>query len=329
MTVRRLGVVGALALGLLLASVAADAQQTTKVPRVGWFGLTTRAGNTDLIEGFRDGLHKLGYEDGKGILIEYRFADGQAERLPGLAAELVRLGVDVVVTSSTPSTIAIKEATRTIPIVMVSIGSPDESGLVASLARPGGNVTGVSGAYGDFAVKWLELVREVAPRASRVGYLYNSANRDIQLRSKHVMGSGQTLGVTVQPFTVTTPAEIEPQLAAMVKARVHAVIVDSDGVLRTRRKETVEFLARARLPAIYGNQDYVDAGGLMSYGPSRPEMARRAAVYVDKILKGAKPADLPVERPTKFELVINMRTANALGVTLPQALLLRTDHLIQ
>jgi putative ABC transport system substrate-binding protein len=328
---RGIGLASAFTLGLLIAPSVAGTQESKagKGHQIGWIGATVLAGNADLIAGFQDGLRHLGYEDGKNVRTEFRFADGRVEGLPGLAAELVGLNVDVLVATSTPATVAAKQATRIIPIVMVGPGNPEESGLVASLARPGGNVTGVSGAYGDFATKWVELVREIVPKASRIGYLYNPDNPDSRPRSRKLTTSGRTLGVTIHAFSVTTPSQVEPQLAAVAKLGVHAIVVDPDPVLRAKRKETVEFLARARLPAMYGIQDYVDAGGLMSYGPNRLEMGRRAAVFVDKILKGAKPADLPVEQPTKFALAINTTTAKALGLTLSQTLLLRADELIQ
>ncbi len=327
---RTVALVVMLALGLLLAPLAAGAQQPAgKIYRIGWLSGTVPAGSSDLIAGFREGLRQLGYVEGKSIVIEYRFAEGRTEQLPTLAVELVSLNVDVLLAQGTPVTLAAKRATATIPIVIVGPSNPVEVGLIASLARPGGNVTGVSSGYVDVAAKWVELLREVVPKASRIGYLENLDNLANQTFVKHVMTAGRTLGVAVRVFSATKPDEVERQLTAIAKARVQAILVSPDAVLRTKRKETVEFAAKAHLPAMYGGRDYVDDGGLMSYSPSRPEMGRQAATYVDKILKGAKPADLPVEEPTKFELVINMRTAKALGLTIPQSVLIRADEVIQ
>ena len=317
--------------GLLAAPLAAEAQPLRKIPRIGWLSLSTQAGNADILAGFREGLQQAGYTEGKNITIEYRFADGRAERLSSLAAELVGLPVDAIVVTGSQATAAAKQATTTIPIVMVSVGDPVGLGFVASLARPGGNITGVSAAHGDIAAKWLELLREVVPRASRIAYLDDfSPNTPItQIFLKQILVAGRSLGVSVQSFSVTKPDDIEPQLTAMARARVQAVVVGPTPVPRTRWKEIVEFAARNRLAAMYGGRDYVDGGGLMSYNPSRPGMGRQGAVYLAKILKGAKPADLPVEEPTKIELAINLKTAKQLGLTIPQSLLIRADEVIQ
>ena len=314
---------------LLLAAPFGAEAQAGKVPRIGVLTLASLAGNADYIEGFRAGLCQLGYVEGKSILIDYRFADGSAEQLPGLAAELLRLGTDVLVTPTTPSTIAAKQATKTVPIVLMGVGNPLETALIDSLAKPGGNITGVTSAYDEIAAKWLQLLLEAVPRASKVGFLGNLANPYQQTVVKHLWAAGQTLGVAIQIFSAMKSDEVEPQLKAIAKARLHAIVVGGDPVLRTKRKETVAFLARARVPAMYAGKDYVDEGGLMSYDPSRPEMGRQAAVYVDKILKGAKPADLPVEQATKFELIINLKTAKALGLTIPPSLLLRADQVVE
>jgi putative tryptophan/tyrosine transport system substrate-binding protein len=316
---------------LLAAPLAAEGQQARKLAQIGWLGLTTRAGNTDLLSGFREGLQHAGYAEGKNIAIELRFADGRAERLPGLAAELVDLPADVIVVTSSQAAAAAKRATMTIPIVMMSVGAAADLGLIASLARPGGNITGVASAHQDFAAKWLQLLYEAVPKAARIGYLEDlSSNAPVtQILLKEILVAGRTLGVSVQTFSVPTPDAVASQLVAMARARVQGVVVGPTPVPRTRQKEIVEFVAKNRLPAIYGGRDYVDAGGLMSYNPNRPDMGRQAAAYVDKILKGAKPADLPVEEPTKFELVINLKTAKALGLTIPPSLLGRADEVIQ
>ena len=316
---------------LLAAPLTARAQPARKVPRIGWLSLSTAAGNADILAGFREGLQQVGYTEGKSITIEYRFADGRFERVSNLAVELVDLRVDAIVVTGSQAAAAAKQATATIPIVMVSVGDPVGMGFVASLAKPGGNITGLSAAHGDISVKWLELLREVVPKASRIGYLEDlSPNTPItQIFLRRILAAGRSLGVSVQAFSVTRPDDVEPQLTAMTRARIQAVVVGPTPVPRTRQKEIVEFVARSRLPAMYGGRDYVDAGGLMSYNPSRPGMGRQGAVYLDKILKGAKPADLPVEEPTKIELVINMKAAKALGLTIPQSLLLRADEVIQ
>jgi putative ABC transport system substrate-binding protein len=316
---------------LLTAPLVAEAQPATKVWRIAWLTLAAPAGNADLIGGFGDGLRQLGYKEGTNITIEYRFAEGRAERLSNLAVELVNLHVDAIVVTGSQAAAAAKHATTTIPIVMAGVGDPVGIGLITSLAKPGGNITGLSMAHGDISAKWLELLREVVPRASRIGYLEDlSPNTPItQIFLRQILAAGRSLGVSVQAFSVARPDDVEPQLTAMIRARVQAVVVGPTPVPRTRQKEIVEFAARNRLPAMYGGRDYVDAGGLMSYNPSRPNMARQSALYVDKILKGAKPADLPVEEPTKIELVINMKAAKALGLTIPQALVVRADQVIQ
>ena len=317
--------------GGFLAPLAAEAQPARKVPRIGWLGVPTAAGNADFLAGFREGLQQAGHAEGKSIAIEFRFADGRAERLPGLALELVGLPADAIVVTSAQAAAAAKRATVTIPIVMVSVGDPVGVGLIGSLARPGGNITGVSTAHEDFAAKWLQLLHEAVPKASRFGYLEDlGPNSPItQIFLKEILAAGRTLGVSVQTFSVPTPDDVGPQLTAMARAGVQAVVVGPTPVLRTRQKEIVEFAARNRLPAIYGGRDYIVAGGLMSYNPSRVGMGRQGAVYVDKILKGAKPADLPVEQPTKFDLVINMKSVKALGLTIPPSFLLRADEVIQ
>jgi putative tryptophan/tyrosine transport system substrate-binding protein len=326
---KRLGLTVVLTFSILASPLAADAQPA-QIPRVGWLGLPGQAGNADTVAGFREGLRELGYTDGKNVTIEYRFAEGRTERLAHLAAELVRLPVNAIVVTSGPATIAAKRATATIPIVIVGVADPVGIGAITSLAQPGGNVTGVSSANEDISAKWLELLREVVPKASQIGYLDDLDSPTAQIFLKHLQASGRTLGVSLRVFSVTKPDAVAPQLTAILRARVQGIVVGSGPMPRTRQREIVEFAAQHRLPAMYGNGgDYVDAGGLMSYGPSRSGMGRQGAVYVGKILKGAKPADLPVEQPTKVELVINMRTAKALGLTIPSFLLLRADRVIE
>ena len=322
-----------LALGLsvavLAASLGAEAQPVKKTPRIGWLAPVGPSGIADVIGGFREGVRRHGYTEGKDVLIEYRFADGRAERLPGLALELVKLPVDAIVAAGSQAATAAKQATTTIPIVMVSVGDPVGAGLVASLAKPGGNITGVSAAHGDIAAKWLELLREVVPKAAQVGYLEDPNTPLSQIFFREILGAGRSLGVSVQIFAVNNPDDVDAQLNAMTRARVQALVIGPTPLLRSRQKEIVAFAVRNRLPAIYGGRDYVDAGGLMSYNPSRPEMGRQGAVFLDKILRGAKPADLPVEAPTKIELVINLKAARGLGLVIPQSVLVRADHVVE
>ncbi len=326
---RLIGLAVVLTLSLALTPLAAESQPARKVPRIGWLGLPGQAGNADIISGFWEGLRQLGYTEGKNITIEYRFAEGRAERLSNLAVELVNLHMDAIVVIGGQAATAAKQATSTIPIVMVSVGDPVGAGLVASLAKPGGNLTGLSAAHGDISVKWLELLREVVPRAARIGYLEDPNSPMSPIFLRQILGAARTLGVSMQVFPITSPDNVESQLTAMSQARMQALVVDSTPIPRTRQKEIVAFAARNHLPAMYGGRDYVDAGGLMSYNPSRPDMGRQGALYVDKILKGAKPGDLPVEQPTKFELVINLKTAKALGLTIPQSILVRADEIMQ
>jgi putative ABC transport system substrate-binding protein len=238
------------------------------------------------------------------------------------------LHVNAIVVIGSQAAIAAKQATATLPIVMVSVGGPVEVGLIASLARPGGNITGVSSAHSDISAKWLELLLEVLPRASTIGYLDDLDSPVSAIFVRTMLAAGRNRGVSVQAFAVSQPDDVEPQLAAMTRARVQGIVVGTNPVPRTRLKAIVQFATRNRLPGIYGGRDYVEAGGLMSYVPSRPDMGRQGALYLDKILKGAKPADLPVEQPTKIEFAINMRAAKTLALTVPASLLLRADHVV-
>jgi len=312
----------------------ASAQQAGQVPRV---GILSPASPTSadrspsdlavLFSAFRDNLRELGYVDGQNIKIESRWAEGNYERLPGLAAELVRLKVAVIVTYGTPASQAAKRATGTIPIVMAAIIDPVVSGLVTSLARPGGNITGNSMMSPDLVEKQLQILKEVVPRVSRVALLYNPANPGNAPQVQHAQEAARALGVRLQLLEVKTPADIDSAFAAMTGEQ--AIIVLVDAMLQNNRARITDLAARHRLPAVYGLSDYPEAGGLLAYGPNRLDLFRRAAIYVAKILKGAKPGDLPVEQPTKFELVINLKTAKTLGLTIPRSLLVRADQLIQ
>jgi putative ABC transport system substrate-binding protein len=311
---------------LLAAPHAAPAQQSGKTARVGILFFVT---SPLLDEAFRQGLRELGYVEGQNIAIEYRSAEGKSERLPGLAAELVRLKVDVIVSASPPATEAAKRATSTVPIVFALSGDPVAAGLVASLARPGGNITGLATISGEVVGKQLELLKRVAPKVSRVAVLQNPSNPGHALTLPQAEGAARALGVQLQVLKARTPSEIEVAFAAMRSQRADGALVLRDAMFREQRAQIVALAAKSRLPAVYGLREEAEAGGLMAYGASVPQLFRRAATYVDKILKGAKPADLPVEQPTKFELVINLKTAKALGLTIPPSLLGQADQVIQ
>jgi putative ABC transport system substrate-binding protein len=313
---------------LLALSLAAHAQTTSKVARIGWLGGPAAAGNAEQVKGFRDGLRELGYTEGKDIIIDYRFAGGRLEQLPKLARDLVSVNVDVIVVTGSQAATAARQATATIPIVMAGVGDPVAIGLIESLARPGGNITGVSAAHGDISAKWLELLLEVVPTASTIGYLDDQGSPMSQIFLKHILATGRARGVSVKAFWVTRPEEVDGELQAMLRAGVQALVVGPNPVPRTRQKDILSFATKHRLPGVYGGRDYVEAGGLMSYDASRQGLGRQGAVYVDKLLKGASPTNLPVEQPTKIELAINMKTAKALGLTIPAGVLLRADHVI-
>ena len=267
--------------------------------------------------------------EGQNIKIESRWAEGNYDRLPGLAADLVRLKVDVIVTYGTPASQAAKQATGTIPIVMAAIIDPVASGLVTSLARPGGNLTGQSMMSPDLAEKQLEILKEVVPKISRVAVLHNPANPGNAPQLRHAQDAARALGVRLQLLGARGPSEIDSAFAAMTNEQAGAVIVLVDAVLQNNRTRITDLAARHRLPAVYGLSEYAEVGGLLAYGPNRLDMFRRAVTYVDRILKGAKPGDLPVEQPTKFQLVINLKSAKALGLRIPQSVLVRADEILQ
>ena len=332
MTVNPIARVLALVLSLgLAAPLAVDAQQAGKVPRVGvlFAGSRSDPAFQRAVDAFQQGLVELGYVEGRSIAIEYREAQGKYERLPDLAAELVRLKVDVIVGATVPTIQAARQATKTIPIVMTLIADPVATGLVANVARPAGNITGLSTMAPDLMGKQLELLREVLPKASRVAVLWNPANPSNALQLREAQDAARALGVRLQPLEVRDPTEFEKAFAAMTRERAGALLVLSDSTLLTQRERIADLAAKSRLPAVSGMRAHAEAGGLIAYGANIFDIWRRAATYVDKILKGAKPGDLPVEQPTKFELVINLKTAKALGLTIPQALLIRADEIIQ
>jgi putative ABC transport system substrate-binding protein len=314
---------------LLALVLPTQAQQPKKVPRIGILWIYSPDIASSFAEAFRQGLRGLGYVEGQNIALEERWAEGRFDRLPSLAAELVRLNVDIIVTASTPAAQAGQQATRSIPIVMTNVSDPVESGLVSSLARPGGNVTGLSLMHPDLSGKRLELLKEIIPKVSRVAVLSNSSNPIIPPLLRETEAAARALGVQLQVVEVRGPTEFDSAFSAMTRDRAGALVVLPDGIFQNERRRIAALAAKSRLPAIYAWREAVDAGGLMAYGASVPDIFRRAAVYVDKILKGTKPADLPVEQPTKFELVINLKAAKQIGLTVPPNVLARADKVIK
>jgi putative ABC transport system substrate-binding protein len=315
-------------LSILIASLAVTAQQRHTVPLLGILTPASEA-STPLWEAFRQGLRALGYVEGQNILLEYRFAAGKPERFSALAAELVRLPVDLLVTDSTPATQAAKDATSTIPIVMTGSAAPTETGLVASLARPGGNVTGLSIMAPGLGGKRLELLKEALPHVARVAVLWSTGNLTYPPQWRELEAAAHGLGVQLHPLEVPHPNELDSLFAAMTTAGAEALLTLADAVLWNHRTRVVALTAQSRLPAIFPEREFADAGGFMAYGPSVPESFRRAATYVDRILKGAKPEELPVEQPTQFDFVINLKTAQALSLTMPPPLLFQATEVIR
>jgi len=318
-----------LILGILHAPIGPEAQPAAKVPRIGFLHPDPISARRHRLEAFRQGLRELGYVEGQTIALEVRSAEGKWERLPTLAAELVRLKVDVIVTATVPGIRAAQQATKTIPIVMAVVADPVATGFVASLARPGGNITGLSMMAPELAGKRLELLKEAVPRVSRVAVLRNPTNPGAALSVSETEVAARALGVQLQLLEVRTSEELDGAFGAAARDRAGALIVLPDPMFLTHRARIADLAAKRRLPAMYYERDYVEAGGLMSYGPSLRDMYRRSAIYVDKILKGATPADLPVEQPTRFELVISLKSARGLGLTIPQSVLTRANQVIQ
>ena len=314
------------AIAVMSSVVAAQAQTPAPVPRIGFLSL-----NNDLFDAFQQGMRELGYIEGKNVAFEARTADGRRERLPGLAAELVKMKVNIIVAGSPLGASTAKKATTTIPIVFAGVGDPVTTGIVTSLARPGGNITGVAvGASGPgLGGKWLELLKEAAPDLSHVAALANRANPSNSPYLKGVEAAARALSTKLEIFDAGDSAELDRALAAVGASKAQAMIVTVDPFLFVARERLVQFASQNRLPAMYFFKHFAEAGGLMSYGASLDESYRRAATYVDKILKGAKPGDLPIEQPTRYELVINTKTAKALGLKIPQSLLLRADRVIE
>jgi putative ABC transport system substrate-binding protein len=307
----------------------AEAQPSKKVHRIGYLSAASAEADKNRFAAFLRGMQELGYTEGKNIIIEQRYAAGQFERIPDLATELIRLKVDVLVAYGEPAILAAKNATSTIPIVMTVHPDPIGDGLIASLARPGGNVTGLSDLHTVLVTKRLEILKEVVPSASRVAVFFHAGNPTLQRQLKDIENVAPAFGVKVLPVPVTGPDDFERAFATMKKERVGGVMVLGSPLIGNNRQQILELVAKNRLPAIYTVRENPDAGGLMSYGTNFNDLWRRAATYVDKILKGAKPADLPVEQPVKFEFVINLKAAKQIGLTIPPNVLARADRVIK
>ena len=315
---------------LFALCVPAAAQQPTKVPRIGYLTGATPDGQSHRIESFRQGLREFGYVEGKNIAIEYRYAELKPDRLPALAAELVRLKVDVIVTGGGPNTRAAKEATTTIPIVMAQDSDPVANGFVASLARPGGNITGLSNLAPELRGKQLELLKEIIPKLSRVAILGGASTAPaIAQQLKEIELAAAAFKIKLQYLAVQSPKDIETAFRAAGEGRAGAMLVMSGPIFNSNRTQIAKLAVKSRLPAIYNHSEYVADGGLMTYSASQPDLDRRAATYVDKILKGAKPADLPVEQPKKFEFIVNLKAAKQIGLTIPPNVLARADKVIR
>src|SRR5438105_5887750 len=326
-----LAVVARLALGVAAAPLAAEAQQAGKVYRIGYLSTPTRESVEHGLQAFLRKLRELGFVEGHNLIIEYRWAEGNVERLPDLAAELVRRNVDVIVAPAGSAALAAKSATSSIPIVMIFPSDPVEIGLVASLRRPGGNITGTTFTPGpEIFGKQLQILKEAIPHASRVAILSNPADPlSFALQMKEVEATARSLRIPLQHVEAKGPEDFDSAFAAMARERADALLVGGTSTFLAHRAKLAELALKGRLPTMYSFRENVEAGGLMAYAVNMADFVGRAAVYVDKILRGAKPADLPVEQPTKFELVINLKTAKALGLTIPQSLLLRADEVIQ
>jgi putative tryptophan/tyrosine transport system substrate-binding protein len=314
---------------IVAAPLAAEGQPAGKVYRIGILETTSQTLNAANVDAFKLGLKELGYDEGRNLAIEYRSSEGRAERFPDLARELVRLNVDLIVTRGTPAALAAKSATSTIPVVMAAIGDPVNTTVVANLAHPGGNVTGLSAIVAELEAKRMELLKETVRRVARVTALFNMSNPDGRAAWKELDGAARALGIQAHLSDVRRPEDITVAFGAAVRQRADAVAVGIEAITLANRRLIADLALKHRLPTMYPAREFVDAGGLVSYGVSTRDLYRRAARFVDKIIKGTKPADLPVEQPTKFELVINLKTAKALGLTIPQPVLARADEVIQ
>jgi ABC-type uncharacterized transport system substrate-binding protein len=325
---RRIGLAVVLAVGLTLAPLGAEGQSAGKVYRIGILSGASPASQGNLTA-LLQGLREAGLVEGRNAVFEIRYAEGRTERFPAFAAELVTLPVDILVATGTPAAVAAKQATSTIPIVMVAASDPVGARLVTSLARPGGNLTGLSLLAPELSAKRLDLLTQAVSPLARVAVLWNLDNEGMALRFRETQAASRVLGVSIQSIGVRTPGDFDGAFATITRERPHGLLVMADTVTLGQRKRTADFAASHRIPTIYEQRDFVDVGGLMSYGIDIVDHYRRAASFVDRVLKGTKPADLPIEQPTKFELVINLKTAKALGLTIPQTLLLRADQVIE
>ena len=321
--------IGTVAGALIVAPLGTEAQQTGKVWRIGYLGAGARPPDGAPPAALRQALQELGYVDGRNVSYAGRWAEARSERLPALAAELVGLNVDLIVVFGGKAAHAVKEATATIPIVFVGGGDPVAVGLIASLSRPGGNITGISDQSTELSAKRLELLKEVVPKAERVAVLWNADDLAMTLRYQEIEKAARVLRVTVQPLGVREPEDFEPAFSAMTRERPDALVLVTDVLTNLNRKRVLDFATAHSIPAMYEYGFLVRDGGLMSYGPDFDDMLRRAAVYVDRNLKGSKPSDLPVEQPTRYYLLVNLKTAKTLGLTIPQSLQLRADEVIQ
>jgi putative ABC transport system substrate-binding protein len=322
----RLGLTAVLTFGILASPLAAEAQPPGKAYRIGYLGTPPPA---HIWDSLLEGLRERGYIEGRNIVFERRFSEGRAERFPEFAAEMVRLRVDLIIVNTTPAAIAAKNATKTIPIVIPTAIDPIGAGLVASLARPGGNLTGFAILWAELSAKRLALLKEVVPGLSRVVVFWNAANPANASAWKETQAAARALGLVLQSREVRDPQDFEGTFAHMAKGRADALLVLEDAVISLHRQQIAEFAIQKHLPSVFAARESVVAGGLMSYGPSLPDLYRRAAITVDKILSGVRPADLPIEQPTKFELVINLKTAKALSLTIPPSVLARADQVIE
>ncbi len=326
-----LAIIVGIAAGFAFMPLGSEAQQAGKVSRIGFLSPSSLSDSRtrSFVEAFRQGLRDVGWVEGQNITIEYRWAEDRTDRLRDLARDLARANVELVVAATSPAVQAAKEATQTIPIVMTNAGDAVATGFVASIARPDANITGLSMMGGELVGKQLQLLTEVVPNLSGVALLWNPTNSSNAPQLRYAQDAARTLGIRLHPFEVRGPGEIEKVFAAMIKEHVGAVIVVLDSMLVANRIRMAELAAKTRLPTMYGLTDHVKAGGLMAYGPDIADMYRRAARYVDRILKGSKVTDLPVEQPTKFELIVNLTTAKALGLAIPSSISTRADQLIQ
>jgi putative ABC transport system substrate-binding protein len=328
-TRRTIALLFILALALVVGPLATDAQPAGGPVTIGYLGNASPSLEAYLVDAFREGLRQLGYVEGENLVIRYQWAEGQQERHADLARELVRLKPDLIFTAGTPATLAAKQATQSIPIVTAIAGDPVEAGLVSSLAQPGGNVTGLSTLAAELEGKRLEIFKQAVPKLSQVVTLLNPANPFTTISWRAMQPAAEVLSLTLQPVEARGPNELDRALAAIKEARPDGLIIVPDRFLLTYRAAIVQFMAEHRLPGMFPFREFAQEGGLLAYGPDYTDMYRRAAIYVDKILKGAKPADLPMEQPTTFELMINLKTAQALGLTIPPTLLFQADEVIR